>query len=200
MEFQSASPSAVKAIRQRDLLNTWLRLYIRAQSLPTVTEYEPSRLKEELNELVYYEVDAVRVPPLFVIQSEGTRLASAYGATGKGRQLDEYVGFQLAPVVLPAYHLCVARQLPVYTIDELEDAGGHPVEYERLLLPFGNSGMVTQIIASLKTISIDGGFQMRDLIRGTKELPRPMFRAVIDRDLLNHLPNLRSPAADLEFE
>jgi len=34
LEFQSAQPSVVKSIKQRDLLNTWLRLYARDQSLP----------------------------------------------------------------------------------------------------------------------------------------------------------------------
>jgi hypothetical protein len=31
LDFQSASPSVVKSIKQRDLLNTWLRLYARGQ-------------------------------------------------------------------------------------------------------------------------------------------------------------------------
>jgi hypothetical protein len=34
LEFESAKPSAVKAIKQRDLLNAWLRLYAREQSTP----------------------------------------------------------------------------------------------------------------------------------------------------------------------
>ncbi len=29
LEFESAQPSVVKSIKQRDLLNTWLRLYAR---------------------------------------------------------------------------------------------------------------------------------------------------------------------------
>jgi hypothetical protein len=32
LDFQSANPSVVKSIRQRDLLHTWLRLYARGQS------------------------------------------------------------------------------------------------------------------------------------------------------------------------
>lgn len=199
MNFLSATPSVVRAIRQRDLLYTWLRLHAREQGLPLVTEYEPSRLKEELNELIYYHVEATQAAPVFVIQSEGTRLSTAYGQIGKGRQLEEYLGPMLAPFVLPAYLLCVARQLPVYTIDEVKDAGGHQVEYERLLLPFGASGVVTEIVASLKTISVDGGFQMRNLMRSMNEMPRPAVRAVIDRELVVHRLNRTAPAEDLEF-
>jgi hypothetical protein len=46
--FESANPSVVKSIKQRDLLNTWLRLYAREQRMPRVEEYRPERLADEL--------------------------------------------------------------------------------------------------------------------------------------------------------
>ena len=48
MEFESANPSVVKSIKQRDLLNTWLRLYAREQMMPRIEEYQPERLDDEL--------------------------------------------------------------------------------------------------------------------------------------------------------
>jgi len=48
LEFQSAGPSVVKSIKQRDLLNTWLRLYARDQSIPRMSEYHPARIEDEL--------------------------------------------------------------------------------------------------------------------------------------------------------
>jgi hypothetical protein len=57
LEFQSANPSVVKSIKQRDLLNTWLRLYARAQVMPGLAEYQPERLTDELPDLVFYTVD-----------------------------------------------------------------------------------------------------------------------------------------------
>ena len=57
LEFESATPSIVKSIRQRDLLNSWLRLYAREQSLPRMAEYRPERLEEELPDLVFYTVE-----------------------------------------------------------------------------------------------------------------------------------------------
>lgn len=201
MKFQSAPPSVVKAIRQRDLLNTWLRLYSRKQAVPAVTNYEPSRLKEELDDLVYYSVSATQSPPLLTIQSEGTRMSNAYGRSGKGVQLDQYVGAILAPFVLPPYYESVARKLPIYTIDEMEDAAGHQIQYERLLLPFGTDDLITHIVASLKTISIDGGFEIRNLMRRTDARPRAVLRTVIDQDLFHHLPHRSAPAiSDLEFD
>src|SRR6202046_3974585 len=151
LEFASANPTVVKSIKQRDLLNTWLRLYAREQLLPRIGEYQPSRLAEELSDLVYYTAEADRAPPRLTIQSDGTRTSSAYGNTGKGRYLDEYLGARLVPVVLPVYLECLKRSLPTYSISHVDDSAGRIVAYERLLLPFSNGRGVTQIIASLKT-------------------------------------------------
>ena len=167
MEFESAQPSVVKSIKQRDLLNTWLRLYARNQSLPRIDEYQPERIEDELPDLVFYTVDMREQPPRLTIQSDGTRMSTAYGNTGKGRYLDEYLGARLAPIVMPVYYECIARRLPAYTISNIDDIYGRIVAYERLLLPFSDDGNVTHIIASLKTISEDGGFEIRNLMRGS---------------------------------
>jgi hypothetical protein len=199
VEFQSANPTVVKSIKQRDLLNTWLRLYARGQELPRVEEYQPARLSEELPDLVYYTVDSVPKPPRLTIQSDGTRMSSAYGHTGKGRYLDDYLGPRLIPVVMPVYYECVSRALPVYTISNIDDIYGRIVAYERLLLPFSEGGGVTHVIASLKTISEDGGFEIRNLMRGNDALPTAKLRVVIDQDLFHRAPG-RIPAGDvIEF-
>jgi len=196
LEFESANPSVVKSIRQRDLLNHWLRLYARDQSLPRMDEYRPERLGEELPDLVFHTVDTTPEPPRLTIQSDGTRMSDAYGHSGKGRYLDDYLGARIAPIVMPVYYACIARRLPVYTIAQIEDIYGRVVAYERLLLPFWDGGNVSHILASLKTISEDGGFEIKNLMRGSDKLPVPVLRAIIDRDLF-HRPPGRIPAGDL---
>jgi hypothetical protein len=199
MEFQSANPTIVKSIKQRDLLNTWLRLYARERLVPRMEEYQPTRLTDELPDLVYYTVDNAQQPPRLIIQSDGTRMASAYGNTGKGRYLDDYLGARLVPIVMPVYYECITRALPVYTIANIDDTYGRIVAYERLLLPFSEGGDVTHVIASLKTISEDGGFEIRNLMRGNDTLPTPKLRSVIDRDLFHRAPG-RIPSGDvIEF-
>ena len=199
MEFQSANPTIVKSIKQRDLLNTWLRLYAREQRIPRIEEYQPSRLADELADLVYYTVDASQSPPRLTIDSNGTRMSSAYGDTGKGRYLDEYIGPALVSVVMPVYYRCVDRGLPVYTISNIDDIYGRIVAYERLLMPFSEGGGVTHIIASLKTICEDGGFEIKNLMRGSDTLPLPKLRTIIDRDLFHRAPG-RIPSGDvIEF-
>jgi hypothetical protein len=129
LEFQSANPTIVKSIKQRDLLNTWLRLYASEQAMPRIEEYQPSRLAEELSELVYYTVDSTQTPPRLVIQSDGQRISSVYGNAGKGRYLDEYIGPRLVPLVMPVYYEAVRRRLPVYTISNIDDIDGQIVAY-----------------------------------------------------------------------
>jgi hypothetical protein len=199
VNFQSANPTIIKSIKQRDLLNTWLRLYAREQRLPDIGDYQPERLADELPDLVYYTVDTTQQPPRLLIESDGTRMSSAYGHTGKGRYLDDFLGPRLAPVVMPVYHKCLERILPVYTISNIDDIYGRIVAYERLLLPFSQAGNVTHLIASLKTISEDGGFEIRNLMRGNDTLPTAKLQAVIDQNLFHRVPG-RIPAGDvIEF-
>ena len=200
MEFESAAPSVVKSIKQRDLLNTWLRLFARDQSIPRMAEYQPARIEDELADMVFYTVDTRTEPPRLTIQSDGTRMSAAYGNTGKGRYLDEYLGARLAPMVMPVYYACIARRLPAYTIATMDDIYGRLVAYERLLLPFSDDGSVTHIIASLKTISEDGGFEIKNLIRGNDKLPVPKLRTIIDRDLFHRAPGRIASGDVLEFE
>lgn len=199
MEFQSANPTIVKSIKQRDLLNTWLRLYAREQRIPRIEEYQPSRLADELADLVYYTVDASVSPPRLTIDSNGTRMSSAYGDTGKGRYLDEYIGPALVSVVMPVYYRCVDRGLPVYTISNIDDIYGRIVAYERLLMPFSEGGGVTHIIASLKTICEDGGFEIKNLMRGKDALPTAKLRAIVDQDLFHRAPGRAAAGDVIEF-
>ncbi len=150
-------------------------------------------------DLVYYTVDIDQQPPRLTIESEATRISAAYGHTGKGRYLDEYIGQRLAPIVMPIYYECLSRALPVYTIAHIDDIYGRIVAYERLLMPFSEGGAVTQVIASLKTISEDGGFEIKNLMRGNDTLPRPKLRAVIDRDLFHRAPGHLQSYDVIEF-
>ena len=52
------------------------------------------------------------------------------------------------------------------------------------MLPFGCSGAVEHIVGSYKTISIDGGFQISNLM-GVRPAAAPMrlVNAVIDREV-----------------
>jgi hypothetical protein len=166
--------------------------------MPAVVEYEPARFADEFPDLVHYTVDTAQQPPRLTIQSNGTRISSAYGNPGKGRHLDEYLDARLVPVVMPAYYQCVQRGLPVYTISVIDDIYGCVVACERLLLPFMNGGTVAHVVASLKNISEAGAFEIKNLMRGDT-LPTMTLRTVIDSDLF-HRPPGRIPTGEvIEF-
>ena len=186
MFFESSTPSIVRSVRQRDLLNTWLRLRVRFGGLAPIAEYHPARLEDELKDIVYYVVTRDDAGWRFVIDSNGSRLSQAYGTTGTnnvGRNLRDYVGPRMAQLVLPIYHECAERALPVYSISLVDDVNGRIVAYERLLMPFSSGSGVTHIIASLKTISEDGKFEINNLLRDPDKLPEYKLRAVIDQEL-----------------
>lgn len=185
MEFQSAAPSVVKSVKQRDLLNAWLRL-LEKNAFPALAEYTPDRLNDEQRDLVYYKVFATETGPRFMINSEGSRLAQGYGhinARNKGKWLDEFLSPELVPVVLPVYQECFVRRLPIYTITRMEDVRGQTIDYERIALPFFEGGALSDILMSAKLISEASRFELNNLFRVREKLPVPLIRAVIDQEL-----------------
>lgn len=195
--FESATPSIVRSIKQKDLLNTWLRLYGREQKLPQIEEYNPERMSDELLELALFLVDYTMTPPRLIFERESMRMAAALGHASNGRALDEYLGPQMAAIVMPIYYECIDRALPAYTIFKFEDVHGRKVDYERLLLPFSDGQRVSHIMASHKNISEDGNFEINNLMRDS--LPVPQLLAIINRDLVLRPPG-RVSAQDISFD
>ena len=56
MEFESADPSVVRSIKQRDLLNAWLRAVGRRRTLPALSDYQPDRIADERAEMMEFDV------------------------------------------------------------------------------------------------------------------------------------------------
>jgi hypothetical protein len=103
---------------------------------------------------------------------------------GFGPPKRQPLGRQVDQAARPAQYLAAALcpgALPAYTISMIDDIYGRGVAYERLLLPFSNGNGLSDIIASLKTISEDGGFEIKNLMRGNDALPVPKLRSIIDR-------------------
>lgn len=202
MPFESATPSIVRSVKQRDLLNTWLRLRSSFGALPPIAGYNPARLEDELKDIVYYVVSPHGSSWRFVIDSNGSRLSQAYGTMGQnnvGTELRDYIGPGLIHLVLPIYEECARRTLPIYSISTIDDINGRTVAYERLLMPFSTGAEITHLLASLKTISQEGKFEINNLLRAPDKMPEYRLRAVIDRELaVNQTAReVRSPAREL---
>jgi hypothetical protein len=183
MNFESADSSIVRSIRQRDLLNAWSRLSRRERTMPLLHQYQPDTLGEEMSDLMYYEVRRGDGGVRFMILHGGANLASAFG-TGKpeGHFVDDIVGAERAKFIIPYLLPAIETHRPVYTVSTVSDVSGVPVSYERLVLPFGAADIVQHLIVSLKTISIEGRFETRDLMRADSNEPDYSVCALIDRD------------------
>jgi hypothetical protein len=180
MQLRSADRSIVKAIRQRGLLTEWSRRHVEAGGqLPSLDSFGPAFFEEEKGDMLMYEVADASAEPRLIISYDGQRLSQAYAKVSKGSALQAVMGPRRAAVILPIYYACIQRRLPVYSICAATDVNGTQVDFERLLLPFGMNGRVTDLIASLKTISVDGSFEQKQLLR-TDEAPRFSLIAVID--------------------
>jgi hypothetical protein len=181
MPSTSASPSIVKSVRQRQLLNAWLRLYARHGGLPPVSVYEIDRFEEEKQDMIFCAVSSDNGSPRYVVTYDGQRLVDAFGEAGAGRRLEEVLGPERTAATLPIYHECVARCRPSYSVRRVIDIRGREVDYERLLLPFGIGDRVDVIIGSLKTISVDGRFEQKLLMRSESAPVVHAIHAIIDQ-------------------
>ena len=203
MEFESADPSVVRSIKQRDLLNSWLRAVGKLRTLPALADYRPDRIADEQADMMSFDVAGEADNARFLITHEGTRLTTTYGNEHvdpdkrTNRYLDDAIGpARYARVVAP-YRACLMRKRPTYSVSMVQDADGKDVSYERLLLPFGTAGAVEQIVGSYKSISIEGGFKIDNLMGiMPRTTPLSVINAVIDLDFVRG-PGARRTSDDV---
>ena len=205
MDFQSASPSVVRSVKQLDLLNTWLRQFARQQGLPRLEHFQPERIADEAPEMMSFQVVGDGDTARFLITHEGGRLTTAYGNEHidpherTNRYLDDAIGPERYARVVELYRACLKARRPAYSVSMVRDADGKNVCYERLLMPFGSATAIEHIVGSYKAISIEGGFQVKDLMKmGMGPQPEIILRAIIDRDVARTGSN-HHIADDLEF-
>jgi hypothetical protein len=193
MPFESANPSVVRSVKQRDLLNAWLRArsWPRPRTLPTLRDFQPERMEGEMVDMMSFDVIGGGDRTRFLITQEGARLTATYGSEHiapdqrTNRYLDDAIGPARYARALPCYLACVTRKRPAYSVTMLRDADGKEVSYERLLLPFGNADHVEHIIGSYKSISIDGSFKFTNLISPAPRIaPVNVVEVVIDLDFV----------------
>ena len=204
MQFESADPSVVRSIKQREFLNTWLRAAARHRPLPLVDDFQPNRVGDELADMMGFDVAGKGDAARFLITQEGARLTATYGndhidpARRTNRYLDEAIGPERYANVVALYRACLKHKRPAYSISTVQDEDDKDVSYERLLLPFGRGDAVEQIVGSYKSISIEGGFKINNLMGlRPKAVPVILVRAIIDREFV---PNRMSSDEVVELD
>ncbi len=198
MEFQSANPSVVRSIKQRVLLNAWLRALQTPASLPAIAGFNPDGPGDELADMMAFDVEGTDEGARFFITQEGWRLTAAYGNEhiDPAERINRYLDAAVDPIVyarvLPCYMTCITRKRPTYSIAAVKDEDGKEVSFERLLLPFGSGDTVEKIIGSYKAISIEGGFKVENLMTLRADTrPVRLLNAVVDQELARRPPGVR---------
>ncbi len=206
MKFESANPSVVRSIRQRDLLNTWLRATVKPRPLPLLADYRPECIADEIPDMMGFDVEGDGDDARFIITQEGTTLSHLYGSEDvdpvlrTNRYLDEAIGPERYERVVTLYRTCLARKRPAYSISLVQDPDGKDVQYERLLLPFGSLDRVEQIVGSYKVISIEGHFKRGNLMGiRPRAVPKIIVRAVIDQDIVRSPVHVRASEDIIEL-
>lgn len=183
MIFENVSPSAIRSIRQRDLLKEWLRHYLPKRTLPAFAAFRPERIDDEMPDLMFCALDDVGGEPRYRVLHEGKRLTDAYCITALGRHLQDVFDPAVWMYLEPIYARCVSAALPVYSAFHVTDTEGRQVDYERLLLPFGENGSVQNIVASIKSICAEGRFVNAGLMQPANHAPQYTLRAVVSAGL-----------------
>src|SRR5215470_2309456 len=80
MDFKSADPSVVRNIMQRVLLDGWLRAARTHRPLPLLADFYPGDVKDELPDMMGYDVCGDGEDASFIIRQEGARLTATYGS------------------------------------------------------------------------------------------------------------------------
>jgi hypothetical protein len=191
MEFASANPSVIRSIKQRELLNAWLRALGKQRCLPALGHYRPDRIADELTDMMGFDVEGSGDAARFLITQEGATLSATYGneQINQDRRIKRYLDDAIGPTryarVVPSYRTCLERKRPTYSVSMVQDVDGKDVSYERLLLPFGSADHVEQIVGSCKAISIEGGFKIRNLMGiKSRAIPVSVINVVIDLDFV----------------
>lgn len=190
MTFESVSPSAIRSIKQQDFLKVWYRLFEREYRLPSLIDFEPSRLENEKAEMMYYDIVHANGDIRYPVTFAGARLIEAYGFSAVGRDLQDVLSPIIWQHVEPIYDTCATSRRPVYSVFTVTDLKGDLVDYERLLLPFGESDSVSSMIGSIKSISVEGRIVNSDLMRSKGHAPTYHLRAVVD-----HLAPMKPPVS-----
>jgi hypothetical protein len=190
LKFESASPSIVRSVKQRGLLNAWLRAFDERGALPRLEEYRPDRIADELAEMMGFDVIGQGDHARFLITQEGFEAGRhlwqrAY-RPGPANQPLSGRRHRTGAVRARGPLLPGLRGAPTSDLFGRNGSGRgrQGRSYERLLLPFGSAGAVEHIVGSYKAISIEGGFKIRDLM-GASSRPSPVsvVNAVIDQNV-----------------
>jgi len=155
MTLAFISLQAVRSISQRSLLLYWARLSGR-RTFPPLEDFKPEPRIHDPQQLVFWNVENGEHGRFFRALAHGRYFTEAFNLNWAGKTMDEVTPEPLRELILQTARACVDSGCPMYSIFTTFDAGGQQIDCERLLLPFGRYGQVTQFVGSLQLVSVKG--------------------------------------------
>jgi hypothetical protein len=135
----------------------WGRLAGR-RTFPRLEEFQPEQRMHDPQQLAFWNVEDVEGGRVFRALANGRYLTEAYNLSWVGKTMDEIAPAPTREWILQTARECVDSGCPMYSVMTTVDPEGQQVDCERLLLPFGRYGRVTQLVGSLQLVSVKGGF------------------------------------------
>lgn len=141
----------VKSISQRNLVLYWQSLPMVA-GLPRFSDFVPSDRAHDPKQLSIWAID----------EPAGTRSyrqlqASPFLTEAFGKVMLQSIPLSLLPIFKLGIDGCIDNRAVTYMQISAADADGQPINCERLLLPFSESGReVTHVVTSIQLISFTG--------------------------------------------
>ncbi len=175
--------NAVKSISQRALAQHW-REIAAGRRLPSLEQFAPPAEMHDPRQLMYWTIEGADTARRFKTLQHGKYLSETFGMDPLPLQpLEALVPPTLQELVLTSLNACAEARAPLYTVISTTDAGGHRINCERLLLPFGDAhGAPRQIVVALQLISLDGKFTRETVLAHFAAAATLTFEAQISFD------------------
>lgn len=169
MNFENISIETIKSDTQRALASYWDGL-AEDRFFPSIFNFKPESHLHDAKQLVVWKVERENSQRRFRALYQGGNVSEAFNYAWAGKTMDEVVPEFVASFALDAANECALSGCAIYTVFFTWDADDHRVDCERLLLPFGQDGiMVEQIVASLQLTSLQGDLDRRSILEKFKQ-------------------------------
>jgi hypothetical protein len=195
MPYKLTSPQAIKWVSQRALADYWDRLAA-GRPFPAFTELKSEPGMYDPKQFVVWNVEGQGRQQKFRALYQSENVAEVFNSSWLGKTMDEVVPISLRRFTMEAAKECVASGCLVYSIVSTIDTNGHRVDCEGLLLPFGRSGSVEQILTSLRLKSIQGRVQRKKILGNFQIQTDVLFSGKIKSSVVETTPPSMVLAAD----
>ena len=163
MEFETITVQHVKSISQRGLLWYWSEL-AGGRSFPAFSDFQFDSRMIDPKALMVWSIERGGGHRQFRARYQGAQITQAFHSDWVGKMMDEAVPESVRQYALDTAQECAQSGCAIFSILSTVNTAGHRVDCERLLLPFGSSDEVEQIVASMQLISLKGNFERRSVL------------------------------------